>query len=173
CLIAILSLIAGASVCMAQSSSPERKKFEVGGVFSVLPICDPHGLCDLRPRTEVGVGGRIGYKFKKYLAVEAEMNFFPRDYRKVISNFTGGRVTQGLFGAKAGFTKRRFALFGKFRPGFESSGHAEIPQFLNGDGPDRSNPFGFKKIRATQFALDVGGVFEWYPSPRTIVRFDL
>jgi hypothetical protein len=173
CLIAILFLIAATGVGMAQSPTQERKRFEVGGSFSILPICDPHGLCDLKPRHEFGGGGRVGYQLKKYLAVEAEINFFPRDYRQVISNFTGGRVTQGLFGARAGLTRQRFGLFGKFRPGFESSGHAEVPHFLNGDGPDRTNPFGFEKIRATQFALDVGGVFEWYPSRRTILRFDL
>jgi hypothetical protein len=173
-LIALLILMAAADVGVAQTSAPrEPKRFAVGGLFSILPICDPHGLCDLKPRTEVGIGGRITYNFNRYIAAEGELNFFPRDYRKVISNFTGGRLTQGLFGGKFGFTKRRFGLFGKVRPGFESSGHAEIPHFLQGDGPDRNNPFGFEKIRATQFALDVGGVFEWYPSRRTILRFDV
>jgi hypothetical protein len=82
-------------------------------------------------------------------------------------------MTEGLFGLKAGIRKKPFGIFGKFRPGFESSGHAVIPRFLNGDGPDRQNPFGFEQIRATQFALDMGGVVELYPSRRTIIRFDL
>ena len=82
-------------------------------------------------------------------------------------------MTEGLFGLKAGIRKNSFGIFGKFRPGFESSGHAEIPRFLNGNGPDPQNPFGFERIRATQFALDVGGVIELYPSRRTIVRFDI
>jgi hypothetical protein len=173
-LMVVLILVATADVGVAQSSAPrESKRFEVGGLFSILPICDPNGLCDLMPRTEVGVGGRIGYAFNKYITAEGEINFFPRDYRKVISNFTGGSLIQGLFGAKAGFTKRRFGLFGKVRPGFESSGHAEIAHFPQGDGPDRNNPFGFEKTRATQFALDAGGVFEWYPTRRAILRFDL
>ena len=118
------------------------------------------------------MGGRLSYNLNRHFALEAEVNFFPRDYRKVRSNFTGGRMTEGLFGLKAGLRKNKFGIFGKARPGFESSGRAEIARFPNGNGPDRQNPFGFEDMRATQFALDVGGVFELYPSRRTIVRFD-
>ena len=155
-------------------SAPQSQKsrIEVGAVFSVLGINDANGLSDLFPRTEVGVGGRFTYNLNRHLALEAEVNLFPRDFRKFTTNFTGGRMTEGLFGLKAGIRKNRFGVFGKFRPGFESSGRAEIPHFLNGDGPDPHNRFGFERIRATQFALDVGGVFELYPSPRTIIRFD-
>ena len=150
----------------------DQKKFEVGAQFSVLGINDPQGLNDIFPRTELGMGGRLSYNLNRHFALEAEVNFFPRDYRKVRSNFTGGRMTEGLFGLKAGLRKNKFGIFGKVRPGFESSGRAEIARFPNGNGPDRQNPFGFEDMRATQFALDVGGVFELYPSRRTIVRFD-
>jgi len=150
----------------------DQKKFEVGAQFCVLGINDPQGLNDIFPRTELGMGGRLSYNLNRHFALEAEVNFFPRDYRKVRSNFTGGRMTEGLFGLKAGLRKNKFGIFGKVRPGFESSGRAEIARFPNGNGPDRQNPFGFEDMRATQFALDVGGVFELYPSRRTIVRFD-
>ena len=150
----------------------DQKKFEVGAQFSVLGINDPQGLNDIFPRTELGMGGRLSYNLNRHFALEAEVNFFPRDYRKVRSNFTGGRMTEGLFGLKAGLRKNKFGIFGKVRPGFESSGRAEIARFPNGNGPDRQNPFGFEDMRATQFALDVGGVFELYPSRRTIVRLD-
>ena len=163
----IITLLGGE--VLAQSETPKR---EVGVLFSVLGIKDANGLTDLFPRTEVGVGGRLTFDLKRYLALEAELNVFPRDFRKFTTNFTGGRMMEGLFGVKAGIRKNRFGVFGKFRPGFESSGRAEVPRFLNGNGPDPQNPFGFERIRATQFALDVGGVFEYYPSRRTIVRFD-
>ena len=163
----IITLLGGE--VLAQSETPKR---EVGVLFSVLGIKDANGLTDLFPRTEVGVGGRFTFNLKRYLALEAELNVFPRDFRKFTTNFTGGRMMEGLFGVKAGIRKNRFGVFGKFRPGFESSGRAEVPRFLNGNGPDPRNPFGFERIRATQFALDVGGVFEYYPSRRTIVRFD-
>jgi hypothetical protein len=160
-------------VCWGQPAPrSEPSRFEVGALVSVLEIKDANGLTDLFPRTEVGVGGRFTYNLKSYLAVEAELNFFPRDFHKFTTNFTGGSMLEGLAGVKAGLRKKKFGVFGKFRPGFESSGGAAVPRFLNGNGPDPQNPFGFGRIRSTQFAMDVGGVFEFYPSPRTILRFD-
>jgi hypothetical protein len=153
-----------------ERSKPSR--FEAGALVSVLGIKDANGLTDLFPRREVGIGGRFTYNLKSYLALEAELNFFPRDFRKFTTNFTGGPMIEGLAGVKAGIRKKKFGVFGKFRPGFESSGGAEVPRFLNGNGPDPLNPFGFERVRSTQFALDVGGVFEFYPSRRTIIRFD-
>ena len=171
CLLILLMVVLAGQKIWAQSD--DQKRFEIGAQFSVLGINDPHGLNDLFPRTELGGGGRLSYKLNRHLAVEAELNFFPRDYRKVRSNFTGGRMTEGLFGLKAGLRKNKFGIFGKVRPGFESSSSAEIARFPNGNGPDPRNPFGFRDIRATQFALDAGGVFELYPSRRTILRFDV
>jgi hypothetical protein len=173
-LIAVFILTTVSGLARGQSARQSQpSKVEVGALFSVLRVCDPNGLCDVFPRTERGIGARISYNLTSYFAVEGEIDFFPRNYRKVISNFTGGRITQGLFGVKAGMRKNRFGVFGKFRPGLQSSGHAEIAHFPSGNGPDRQNPFGFESKRATQLALDVGGVLEVYPSRRTIVRFDL
>lgn len=168
--IALFVLVSAAGHENGQTRSQSQKsKVEVGGLFSVLGIDDPQGIFK---RTEVGVGGRVTYNITRQLALEAEANFFPRDYHEVRTNFTGGRLIEGLFGLKAGIRKDKFGLFGKVRPGFESSGRAEIARFPTGNGPDRQNPFGIEFIRATQLALDVGGVFELYPSRRTIVRFD-
>ena len=63
--------------------------------------------------TEPGFGGRFGYNFSRYLTLEAEGNFFPRD-----RELEGGRKTQGLFGAKVGKRMDRVGIFGKARPGF-------------------------------------------------------
>jgi hypothetical protein len=170
-LVSALMLSIPSGIALGQSAPSDLSKFEVGAQVSVLGIKDANGLSDLFPRTEVGFGGRFTYNLKRYLALEAELNHFPRDFRKFTTNFTGGPMTEGLAGVKAGLRKNKFGVFGKFRPGFESSSGAEVPRFLNGNGPDPRNPFGFERVRATQFALDVGGVFEFYPSPRTIIRF--
>lgn len=153
----------------------EEKKFEVGVQFTTLGIEDPIQIpsLGLGPRTEAGFGGRFGYNLNRNFALEAEVNFFPRDYRELTTESTGGRVTQGLFGLKAGIHKGKFGFFGKVRPGFQSSGKATRARFPNGDGPDPRDPFGFEFIRGTQFSIDVGGVVEYYPSRRTIIRFDL
>jgi hypothetical protein len=168
----VLLTVSSGIACGQPAQPSPLSKFEVGAQVSVLGIKDANGLSDSFPRTEVGGGGRFTYNLKRYLALEAELNLFPRNFRKFTTNFTGGRMIEGLLGVKAGIRRNKFGVFGKFRPGFESSGGAEVPRFLNGDGPDRQNPFGFERVRATQFALDVGGVFEFYPTHRTIIRFD-
>jgi hypothetical protein len=78
-----------------------------------------------------------------------------------------------LFGLKTGIRKEKVGFFGKVRPGFVSSGGAARSEFPNGNGPDPNNRFGLKQIRATQLTLDIGGVVEFYPSRRIIIRFDV
>jgi len=168
----VLAMVTGTARSQSQTQS-QPSRIEVGALVSVLGIEDAHGLNDLFPRREFGFGGRVSYNLNSHFALEGEINFFPRDFRKFTTNFTGGRMTEGLFGLKAGLRRNKFGIFGKVRPGFESSGGATFPRFPNGNGPDPLNPFGFETKRATQFALDVGGVAELYPSRRTIVRFDV
>lgn len=152
------------------NAQSESRKFEIGAQFSTLGINDPNGL---GPRREEGFGGRLTFDLNRHLALETEIDFFPRNFKGVITDFSGGRITQGLLGVKAGIRKERFGFFGKARPGFISSGGAARAKFPNGDGPNPRNPFGFEFFRATQAALDVGGVVELYPSRRITVRFDL
>ncbi|MDQ3817746.1 MAG: hypothetical protein M3362_08655 [Acidobacteriota bacterium] len=141
----------------------ETKRFEAGAQFSILNRSTGD--------TEPGFGGRFTYNMTRNLALEAEMNLFPRTHGGAASNLDGGRITEGLFGLKAGKRFERFGLFGKFRPGFVSFGRA----FLENDArviiADPSNPSFFGRL--TQFATDVGGVLEFYPSRRTVLRFDL
>lgn len=165
-------------VCKIQAQSSDEKKFEVGAQFSVLQISDPDSLNvnnpdDQQRRTEAGFGGRTTCNLNRNFALEAEVNFFPRDFNQVRTDFTGGRITQGLFGIKTGIRKDKIGIFGKARPGFVSSGGAVRTEFPGGNGPDPNNRFGLKKVRATQLTLDVGGVLEFYPSRRTIIRFDV
>ncbi|CAN5872633.1 hypothetical protein BH20ACI4_BH20ACI4_12250 [soil metagenome] len=107
------------------------KKFEVGAQFSVLNISDPiafnlNNSDEPQKRTEAGFGGRFGYNFNRFLALEAEVNFFPRNFRQFQTNATGGQISQGLFGIKAGIRKDKIGIFGKVRPGFSSSHGAYI-----------------------------------------------
>lgn len=92
----------------AQSDLPN---FEAGGQFTALGVDDPRGIptLGLDKRTEAGFGGRIAYHLNRYISLEAEINFFPRDYGDLVTDFTGGRITQGLFGLKGGCAKRSSA----------------------------------------------------------------
>lgn len=163
----------------AQSAAPggdaDAQKFEVGAQFTAIRIDNnPIALADNERRTEPGVGGRFGYNLSRHVALEAEVNFFPHSYRAWVTPLSGGRITQGLSGVKAGVRKEHFGFFGKARPGFIRYDRtvAEV-RFPNGNGPDPFNRFGFVHGGTTHFALDLGGVIEYYPSRRTILRLDI
>jgi hypothetical protein len=67
-----------------------------------------------------------------------------------------------LFGIKAGIRRNRLGLFGKVRPGFHSYA-AALSTNLTAPPP-------FERV--TNFVEDLGGVVEYYASPRTVLRFD-
>lgn len=129
----------------AQTSVP---RFELGGQLSII---------DLRESVEEkppGVGGRFTYNLKDYVALDTELNYF-----------STGEVnlnrTQGLFGVKAGkrFGGPSVGVFAKARPGFmRFHGERSPGTSING---------------TTKGALDLGGVVEFYPSKRFIVRIDV
>ena len=151
---------------MMDSSAPEatappvtERKFEVGVHFSMLSY-DDYGDHQFEP----GVGGRLTYNFNDNLAVEGELNFYPRSHEG--DPTVSGRKTLALFGVKAGGRKGRFGFFGKARPGFiHFSRRLEFSCIDAGEG-DCS-------LSNTNFAFDVGGVTEFRLSPRTLLRFDL
>jgi hypothetical protein len=127
--------------------------------------------------TPAGFGGRVSFDLTRWAALEAEADFFPKDdaifppteltpplgivYRRARAN--------ALFGAKLGWRSARFGVFGKVRPGFTR---------LSDSGVDCAGDVCALVLLArpeyrTEFALDLGGVFEFYPSARTVARFDL
>lgn len=163
--------LSGYAEVRAQS---EEKKFEVGGQVSIIrmetrtiisgfgtPIGTTH-------ENVFGVGGRVGYNFSKYFAAEAELNFFPQD-----EDVKAGRKIQGLFGVKAGKRFDKVGVFAKARPGFirfEKGDYEPAPVICLTIFPP---PLGcFNPVSRTNFAIDLGGVVEVYPSKRTIIRFD-
>jgi hypothetical protein len=164
-------LFAGARAVRAQEDEP---RWEVGGQYSVIdfnngsPLVGSSGtgLESESYPTESGFGGRVGYNVNSHLAVEAEVNFFPRD-----EFLEGGRKVQGLFGVRAGKRFERVGVYAKARPGFMRFGRGDFhvrPGFICID------PFTdcFVSEPTTNFAFDAGGVVELYPSKKTFVRFD-
>ncbi len=115
-----------------------------------------------------GFGPRIGYNFSRYVGIEAEGNFFFRDRDR-----EGGRKVQGLFGVKAGKRFNQGGLFAKARPGFVRFSRGDYQQNTGGCVAIFPPPIGcFQPVAKTNFAFDLGGVGELYPSKNTIVRFD-
>jgi hypothetical protein len=131
---------------LAQTSSPDPK-VEVGAQFTILRLRDL-GV------TEVGVGPRVTYNVNQFLSIEAEADFFPRDNQNLGGS---GRKTEGFFGGLLGYRSSGFAIYSKIRPGFI---HFTRDPFAD-------------PVSSTDFAVDIGGVFEFYPSRRSMVRFDV
>lgn len=150
----------------AHAQSEDVPRFEVGAQFTTLTKPDFDG-----GRTEAGFGGRFTYNLTDYLALEAEGNFFPHRCLTCTSG-NNGRITEGLFGIKAGRRFNKFGLFAKARPGFVRFGEG-VADFI--PLPSPPGPFPLFEIRrrpTTNFAVDVGGVLEFYPSRRIVTRFD-
>jgi hypothetical protein len=93
-----------------------------------------------------GAGGRFTYNLNNEIAFETEVNFFLPDEGPPYA-------TQGLFGIKAGKHTKHVGIFAKARPGFQTN------VYVNEREQDK-------------FALDVGGVVEFYPNRHVVLRFD-
>lgn len=168
-LFALLSVPVQRSI--AQS---DEKKFEVGGQFSVVRIetrsVGPFPFPVTSSRTsDFGAGGRFGYNVSNHFAVEAEVNVFPNN-----ADERAGRKLQGLFGVRAGKKFEKIGVFAKARPGFirYEKGDYFRPS-TRGCFAIFPNPLGcYDPVARTSFAIDLGGVVEFYPSGRVIIRVD-
>lgn len=169
-------LLAGVALgaCFAGAEAQQKKdipRFEIGAQFSSLTIQEPNSVAIYGNsetfRTEPGFGGRFTANITPDIAAEAEVNFFPNDNGSR-RNFTGGRTVEGLFGVKAGKRFERFGVYGKARPGFVRF-ERTITGYELTDGMFPNPRFASR----TEFAADIGGVLEFYPSRRIVTRFDI
>lgn len=146
-----------AATARAQTQTDEHK-FEVGAFYTAVNL---EGFGE----AVNGLGGRLGYNFNKYLALDAEASFFPETH---LGNNQFGQKTQTFIGVKAGARSRYVGVFAKARPGVmfigEVTSSFDCTSSRLGETcrPNHNN-----------FALDAGGVVELYPSSRTIIRVDV
>lgn len=161
----------------AQSADPDvvdEHRFEVGGLLTAVSLNFPRRVSTLPTGTfplgdegvtTVGFGGRFGYNVNRYVALEVETNHLPD--RNLNEEFRSRRQ-QVFAGVRVGKRWEKVGLFAKARPGLLYSAN-EPPR-----GPCTfsfpSSPC-FDEGR-TYFAADVGGVVEYYPTRRTILRVD-
>lgn len=159
----LLTLVAFASVVVGQST---KDKIEVGVQSTSLTLFHPDFFGD---QSQQGIGGRVTYNLNRSLAAEAEINFFPQQQQIIPAT---GKILQAQFGVKAGKRFEKFGIFGKVRPGFLSVGGVFSLQ------PNPTPVAGgitqalFKFERSNFFTIDAGGVLEFYPSRKFVVRFD-
>src|SRR5262245_10663232 len=142
----LISLAGLISVRSAQAQAD--KPLEVGVSFSVMQV-DPLG------EGPGSIGARASYDLpvkRLSLAPEHEFNYFPQNPS---GNFG---ETQLLAGVRAGVKVDQFVFFLKARPGLVHFGGNDFKERNGGS--------------ATNFAVDVGGVFEYYISQRVALRLD-
>ena len=120
---------------------------EVGGFLTITDFNDAVG------EKPLGVGLRGAYNFTKNFALDGEVSFYPA-YLNEVSTVNSVAVV----GLKAGVRGEKFGVFGKVRPGIASF--------------DRES-FRLSNNEPTKFALDVGGVLEYYPTSRVVLRIDV
>ena len=161
-LIVIAAIFLMQSQALAQTEP--LRKFEVAAEFTTL-----EREAFSQRRTEPGLGGRFTYNLNEVFSLEAAGYFFPK---RCFQCRNAGRITEGFAGVKVGKRFEKWGLFAKARPGAIS--------FSQGTFDIIPPPVGFPLIpvqfelkRLTTFAMDVGGVVEFYPSKRIVTRFDV
>ena len=160
--------LASSGEATAQS---EPSRFEAGVQASVLRLSDFGS-------TSTGIGGRFTFNVARWAALEAEGNFFPHDdVRLPASSVTTLRVrhyrkrTDAFFGAKLGYRGDRFGLFAKVRPGFTMLAERKGGDMCEGEVC--ALVLLIRPEYRTEFAMDLGGVVEFYPSRLFVARFEL
>ena len=147
------------------------QRMEVGGGASVHRLSKSDS-------TSAGFSGRFTFDLTRWLAAEAEVTFFPSDDIVIRTQIAGTdfgvehqrRRMDGLFGVKVGYRGSRYGVFGKVRPGFTHL----MDQGVECVGTDCARILMLLAQDAyrTEFALDIGGGFEFFPSARTVARFE-
>ena len=154
------------SVDFAQSDP----RLEVAGQATMLRLNDLG--------TSAGFGGRVSFDVTNLVAIEGELNFFPNEKITLpMGGLTAGtaklayhrRRTDALVGAKVGRRGERFGLFARVRPGVSRLSDRGI----GCDGDLCALILVARPQYRTEFAFDLGGTVEFYPSARSVARLDL
>jgi len=164
-----LALATAPTVVVAQAHAP---RVEAAVQVAV------HRWSDL-DRANTGFGGRVSFDLSRWATVEGEVSYYPNDDVQVPPSSTPSLLavaysrtrTEGFFGVKVGLRRERLGVFAKVRPGFSRM----TDQGVNCVGDDCARVLMLLAVPdyRTEFALDFGGVFEFYPSSRIVARVDL
>jgi hypothetical protein len=137
----------------ASWSQDSPMRFELGAGFTATHV----GLEAFGPGAEGDVN------FGRHVAFDAVYSWLPTP--------TPQHMMTALFGAKAGTRTQHFGFFGKVRPGLISFGDS-VRQANIAFNPDGTVTSSFRTARQNEKALDLGGVFEYYPARHWALRWD-
>jgi hypothetical protein len=152
------------------SAPSDVRRLEVGGHFSTLQIGDAGN-------TNAGLGGRVSYEFLPWLTLEGDLSYFPNDRLDIdlgsaslaLQTQYSRRRLEGFVGPKIGVRGGKFGAFGKARPGFAHL----IDKGLKCVGEICALALLARPEYHPELAFDLGGIVEFYPTERTVARFDL
>lgn len=173
--LAVLSVLFMASTVVvppADAQTASGARFELGAQVPALRLTDFDA-------TVPGFGGRVSFDLSRWATLEGEVNYYPNDDVQVGSSFQLPELavaydrsrTEGLFGVKLGYRGERFGVFAKARPGFARLTDRGVR--CVGDDCARVLMLLAVPDYRTEFALDLGGVLEFYPSARVVARLDV
>ena len=132
-------------------------KVEAGAQFSLRAMTRFSGT------TDGGFGGRFTWNLFPSLALETEFAFSPTLHQPP-STQEGGRTTSWFTSVKSAAVRQpKYAVFGKAGAGVVSFGDVAV----------QTSATSLEFRRVTNFATNLGGVFEYSLSPRWILRMDL
>lgn len=143
-----------------ETISDNEQRWEVAGLFATQSR-QSDATSDVV--TQPGLGGRVTYDLFPLLSLEASMTFFVRSEIN-ISQLEGGRSIQTLFGVKSGVRHEKLGYFLRLRPGFQT--------FTSTISSIDPTTLALSTSSKTHPVLDFGGGVEFYPSRRTLLRFD-
>ena len=163
------AILGGTSSASAQWEAP---RYEAGVQVSVLRLSDFGS-------TSTGIGGRFSFNLSRWAALEAEGTFFPQDdialpQTALFSTFSVRHYrkrVEGFLGAKFGYRGERLGIFAKARPGFTSLSARSGGDMCEGEVC--ALVLLLRPEYRTEFAMDLGGILEFYPSRRVVARFEL
>jgi len=146
---------------------PERASWDVGASFVLQPRNEAmDGIMNTYP----GPSLWTSWNFSQHVSWDSAI-IHSGPYRNKQYVFSvpqaGGRALEALTGLKMGLRRDHMGYFAKLRGGTITFGEAERRIGLLPDGT-----FFIRRGMFTNPVLDVGGVWEVYPSRHTILRFD-
>ncbi|HJX92727.1 MAG TPA: hypothetical protein VJ372_19685 [Pyrinomonadaceae bacterium] len=159
-ILAIMTVFVVTFQALSQTQDPPR--YEIAAEFTTLNREASNGA-----RVEPGLGARFTFNFNKNVAIEGAMHISFNDCPTCTIT---GRYGDLFAGVKAGKRFKSWGIFAKARPGDVNLGAQKIEIVQTGtSGPF---PFEIRGRGVDNFAFDVGGVVEFYPSRRIVTRFD-
>jgi hypothetical protein len=141
----IAASVLSVAALLSLPATATAQKYEIGAEFSGMHL---HKI-DEAP---IGVGVRFGYAVKPFLTADAELTHCPENSS---GNFGQTFI---LAGGRIGTNFEKIGIYGKLRGGIIHFG---------------GDYFAPRLDRRTRSMLDAGGVFEYYPNRRVILRIDL